>query len=48
VREEIAGVARVVFGKVAWPGVATWRGRATPPEKSFQHALIVSANRIRK
>jgi hypothetical protein len=42
--EQVAGVAGVVFGEVAWRGVATWRGLATPPAKSLQHAAIVNAS----
>jgi hypothetical protein len=48
VREEIAGVARVVLGKEAWRGVGTWRGLASPAEKPLQHAGIVTANPIRE
>jgi hypothetical protein len=42
-REQIARVSRVVLGEVAWAGVATWRGVASPPEKSLQHGTIVRA-----
>jgi hypothetical protein len=37
-REEVASVAGVVLGEVAWRGVAMWRGLAKPPEKSTEHA----------
>jgi hypothetical protein len=36
--EEVPGVTGVVFSEAAWRGVATWRGLASPPEKSLQHA----------
>jgi hypothetical protein len=48
VREEVARVAGVVLGEVAWRGVATWRGLASPPKKSLQHGTIVNANPIRE
>lgn len=38
VREAVAGVRGVVLGQwLAWRGVATWRGVASPPEKRLQH-----------
>ena len=37
-REEVTSVPGVVLGKLAWRGVARWRGLATPPEESLQHA----------
>jgi len=48
VRKEVAGVPGVVLGKLAWVGVAMWRGLATPPEEPLQHASIVDANPIRE
>jgi len=48
VREEVTSVPCVVFGEVAWLGVATWRGVATSAANPLQHAAMVPSKPLRK
>jgi hypothetical protein len=47
VAEQVSCITRVVLShdlRVAWRGVAIWRGVATPPSDSAPHGEIVVAN----